>query len=106
MLWKLVLGFLAAAGALVLCWLLRGVLLTPVRGGKNQELTMRLRVTGPAPELEYTVDGLLWLLSDGVLTGRIVLEDGGMDEETKEIARRLARDNGKVALWTKEMDWN
>lgn len=98
--------FLIAAGAALLCWKLRGVLLTPVPRGRHLDLTLHLRVTGPAPELEATVDGLLWLLADGVLPGRIVLEDNGMDEDTRQIARRLARDNGKVTVWTRETDWS
>lgn len=106
LLWKVLLAFWIAAAVLILCWYLRGVMLTPVRRGRNQDITMHIKVSGPAPELEETVDGLLWLLSDGVLPGRIILEDQGMDEETREIARRLAECNRKVALWTKELDWN
>ncbi len=98
--------FLISAGAVLLIWLLRGVLLTPVPRGRHQDVTIHLRVTGPSPELEATVDGLLWLLADGVLPGRIVLEDNGMDEDTRQIAQRLARDNGKVTVWTRDMDWN
>ena len=53
-------------------------------------------------ELEATVDGLLWLINDGVLFGKIVLLDDGMDEETREIARRLSLGQGNVTLWTKQ----
>ena len=93
---------LIAAAVLFLCWKLRGVMLTPVCRGKGQSLELILRVSGASPELEATVDGLLWLINDGVLFGRIVLLDDGMDEETREIARRLSLGQGNVTLWTKQ----
>lgn len=99
---KWILAFLIAAAVLFLCWKLRGVMLTPVCRGKEQSLELRLRVTGASPELEATVDGLLWLLADGVLFGSIVLLDDGMDEETRDIARRLSRARRNVTLWTKQ----
>ena len=95
---KWILAFLIAAAVLFLCWKLRGVMLTPVCRGKGQSLELILRVSGASPELEATVDGLLWLINDGVLFGRIVL----MDEETREIARRLSLGQGNVTLWTKQ----
>ena len=88
---KWILAFLIAAAVLFLCWKLRGVMLTPVCRGKGQSLELILRV-----------DGLLWLINDGVLFGRIVLLDDGMDEETREIARRLSLGQGNVTLWTKQ----
>lgn len=99
---KWILAFLIAAAVLFLCWKLRGVMLTPVCRGKGQSLELILRVSGASPELEATVDGLLWLINDGVLFGRIVLLDDGMDEETREIARRLSLGQGNVTLWTKQ----
>ena len=74
---KWILAFLIAASVLFLCWKLRGVMLTPVCRGKGQSLELILRVSGASPELEATVDGLLWLINDGVLFGRIVLLDDG-----------------------------
>ena len=99
---KWILAFLIAAAVLFLCWKLRGVMLTPVCRGKGQSLELILRVSGASPELEATVDGLLWLINDGVLFGRIVLLDDGMDEETREIARHLSLGQGNVTLWTKQ----
>ena len=87
---KWILAFLIAAAVLFLCWKLRGVMLTPVCRGKGQSLELILRVSGASPELEATVDGLLWLINDGV------------DEETREIARRLSLGQGNVTLWTKQ----
>ena len=91
-----------AAGLVWLLWKIRGALLTPVARGKHLRLDLVLWVTGPAPELEAAVRGLVWLLRDGVLYGSVRLVDRGMDRETREIARRLASETGNVSLWTKE----
>ena len=100
--WLLAAGI--AAAILWLCWKVRGVMLTPVCRGQNQTLRLVLHVSGASPELEETVDGLLWLIGDGVLPGTVELLDDGMDEETREIARRMARGQRNVTLWTKESD--
>jgi hypothetical protein len=78
-----------SAAIILLLWLLRGVMLTPVKKGKNQKLTVTLRVTGPSPELESTVDGLLWLIRNGTLPAEIIIEDAGMDSETRQAAELL-----------------
>ncbi len=91
-----------ALGGLLLLWKIRGALLTPVARGKNLRLRLVLHVTGPAPALEASVRGLAWLLEDGVLYGSVKIVDRGMDEETLEIARRLASGTRNVTLWTKE----
>ena len=98
----MILSAAAAAGLFWLLWKIRGALLTPVPIGKNLGLLLVLRITGPAPELEAAVKGLLWLLEDGVLHGAVRIVDRGMDEETLEIARRLASGTRTVTLWTKE----
>ena len=72
-------------------WLLRGAMLTPVRLGKNQHLSLVLTVSGPSPELENTVDALLWLIQNGTLRGQIVLRDAGMDADTRQAAELLDR---------------
>lgn len=88
---------LAIAAALaVLIWLLRGVMLTPVRTGENQSITLVLRVTGNAKELEHTVDGLAWLIQNGTIPAELILLDDGMDEETRNAAELLAADLGIV----------
>jgi hypothetical protein len=106
MILKLLAAFLVAGAVVYLLWLLRGVLLTPVQLGKNESLQLVLRVTGPEPALENSVNTLLWLVEDGVLPGELIIEDGGMDEETKRVATLLARDNKRVTLWTKKASSN
>ena len=80
-----------AAGLVLLCWLLRGVLLTPVKPGRTVQIRILLTVSGAAPSLEQTVDALSWLRANGTLPGEIVLTDAGMDRDTAEIAAALER---------------
>ena len=112
MFWEIFLSVLIAGAVMFVLWGLRGVMLTPVRVGRNSRLTMVLTVTGDEPQLESGVDALLWLRANGTLPGRIVLVDGGMNEETRAAAELLARGHGDVTflrggeaeLWTKEAE--
>ncbi len=86
---KILVALGISAVLVLLMWLLRGTMLTPVRLGKNEQLSLVLTVSGPAPGLEHTVDALLWLVQNGTLRGQIVVRDGGMDQETRQIAQLL-----------------
>lgn len=101
---KLLTAALAAAAFLFLLWLLRGYMLMPIRPGRAVELTLRLRVTGEDKTLEETVDALLWLRENGTLPARLIIEDAGMDEETRLVAELLARSRGGVTLTKEESD--
>ena len=91
MLFKMLLAFAAAAAVILLLWYARGAALTPVRPGKNESLAVVLTVTGAAPGLEHTVDGLLWLRQNGTLRARLLVRDAGMDEDTRRAAELLER---------------
>lgn len=97
MLLKILFAVAAAAVLILVLWLLRGVMLTPVRTGKNQQLSVVLTVSGSSPELENTVDGLMWLRQNGTLHAQLVVHDAGMDRETREMAEILER-KGAIRL--------
>lgn len=97
MLLKILFAVAAAAVLILVLWLLRGVMLTPVRTGKNQQLSVVLTVSGSSPELENTVDGLMWLRQNGTLHAQLVVRDAGMDRETREMAEILER-KGAIRL--------
>lgn len=91
------------AGAVILfIWILRGMLLMPLKLGKNTRLMVLLQVKGVEPCLEQTVKGLDWLRSNGTLPGDIVIVDDGMDEETVDISQRLTNDLNGVRCWKKK----
>jgi len=102
MVFRIAFSLLIAAGLVYLIWLLRGVMLTPIRTGANGTLELVVRVAGPAPELEQTVNGLLWLTESGTLDGRVLIIDEGMDDSTALVAARLARHSRRVELRRRE----
>lgn len=75
----------------LIVWQLRGLLLTPVKLGKNTALSLVLTVFGAAPELEQTVDAICWLRANGTLRGELILRDAGMDAETARCAEILEK---------------
>lgn len=91
MLLKILAAFGAAALLFLLLWVVRGSMLTPVRIGRNARLEMRLTVSGTCPELEESVDALLWLRENGTIRADIVVSDRGMDENTRLAAAILER---------------
>ena len=91
MLYNLIGTFVIAGGVILFIWFLRGLMLTPLKKGEHTQLTVLVRVTGREPALEQTVKGLGWLRSNGTLPGTVVLVDNGMDEETAQVAEKLAR---------------
>lgn len=91
MLLRIIFAFAAAAVLMLLLWLLRGVMLTPVRAGANIHLSVVMTVTGAAPELENTVDALLWLSQNGTLRAQLLVRDAGMDPDTRRTVELLER---------------
>lgn len=101
MLIKILAAFGAAAAVMLVLWALRGIMLTPVRIGKNAELELLIRVSGPCPELEDMLDALMWLRQNGTLSAAVRVIDRGMDCETEAMARLMER-RGIITLETGE----
>lgn len=93
-------NFLTATAAALVCamllWLLRQLMLTPVKAGKNTEQRIWLSVRGDEPALEQHVAGLLWLNDSGVLRCRIIIQGYGLSEATRLVAQALERDHNCV----------
>ena len=96
---RILFAFAAAAALMMLMWLVRGVMLTPVRMGENERLSVVITVTGAAPELENTVNALLWLSRNGTLRAQVLVRDAGMEQNTRQAAELLER-RGDVKLIT------
>ena len=104
MLYNLIGTFVIAGVVILFIWFLRGLMLTPLKKGEHTQLTVLVRVTGREPALEQTVKGLGWLRSNGTLPGTVVLVDNGMDEETVQVAEKLARSVAGVCYRREEVD--
>ncbi|HBD86882.1 MAG TPA: hypothetical protein DC001_05590 [Clostridiales bacterium] len=102
MLGRIFISALIAAVIILMLWGLRGLMLAPLKRGRHTLLTLTLRVTGPEPRLEETLDGVLWLRENGNLPADIIIEDAGMDEETRQVARLAARNRDCISLRLKE----
>lgn len=105
MFWKILLCAVAAGLVVVFVWSLRGALLLPVRWGRHTRPELRLRVDGPEPGLEETLCALAWLRENGTLRCTVVVEDRGMDEDTRDMARIAARRWDFVSLEWDGEEW-
>lgn len=54
-------GFAAAAVLWLIIWSVKGLLLTPVRLGRNTDADIVLHIRGAEPTIEYTLRSLMWL---------------------------------------------
>lgn len=94
--------FLAALSAALVCamllWLLRRMMLTPVKTGKNTVQYIFLSVKGCEAALENNVGGLLWLNDNGILRCRIIISGSELDDETRAVARVLERDHSCITF--------
>ena len=86
---------LVAFGLTCLIWMTVGRLLLP------GACPVRAVITGEESGngLEQTVKGLLWLRRTGLWRGVVVIEDGGLDRQGREVALALARQDGVELTW-------
>lgn len=95
---EIIIAVLVAIGVFAFIWLMSGAMSTPVKCGKGTKLWTVLRVSGKSPELEQTIDGILWLDRKGTLKTDIIIVDAGMEYETNKISELLAKDNSKITI--------
>jgi hypothetical protein len=88
------------ATVVILVWMAKGAMLTPVPLGKGQSMRIIIHAgAGAAGSLEQTVEALKWLRSNGTLPiNTVIIEDGGMDPDSIGLARRLAERDSFVEL--------
>ena len=96
MLIDLMLSLIICLALMLLVCFVRRLVFRPVRPGKHILITVRLCVSGEAPELEQTAKSLLWLRDSGTLPARIELEDCGIGPETQYIAAALAKEHDLI----------
>ena len=97
MLYKIFIAFLVSGVLVFTMWAIRGVLLTPISVGENERIRIVLTVCGESPCLQSTVESLLWFRENGTLACEIVIEDNGMDSDTRRVAEIMHR-NGIITL--------
>ena len=90
---------LLISGALVtLIHVVRTVMRMPVPKTDGARLFTVIAVRGDAPQLEQTVDALIWLKTNGTLSGDVIIADCGLAPDARKVAELLARDSGCVSV--------
>ena len=79
-------SFLIAAGVLLCLWCLFGWFLLPFG---EKDLQLLLRVSGDAKHLERQVRALSWLKGSGLLKGRLVILDCGLNQDGQNLVYGL-----------------
>lgn len=94
-----VIAFFAAVGVAAAVWALaEGIFLS--RCEKLEKFVALVPVAKSAPALERTVAGLQWTTVCGQRFDKILIADCGLDDEAKQLARLLAKNNANVTLCT------
>lgn len=105
----------AALICTILVWVLRQMMLTPVRCGRNTSQTLLLRINGSEPKLEENLCALIWLSDNGIIRYKLVIHGCDLDEETRFVAKCYANEykgilffeDGEIGQWIRNLNcWN
>lgn len=107
MLIELLICLLFTGLVVLLIWMSRSAMLTPVPRKRCLKMDLVVHAgKGSQEYLEQTVDGLMWLISNGTLPAeKIIISDIGMDAEDCAIAERLARRSNCIHYELTEEAW-
>lgn len=97
MLLNILVTMVIVAALVGLLWLIQSFMFASVPVSKNTRIQVNVKVKGPAPELEQTMDALMWLRQNGVLKAELCLYDEGMDIQTRRTAEIISR-HGMIEL--------
>jgi hypothetical protein len=95
---EIIIGALAAWGLIMLLWTLVGTVLLPLSRRKDLRLTVVIRGSEEAPELERYVRGLLWLRDLGLVWWDILILRDRLSGDALETARRFSEKAQSVEL--------
>lgn len=75
-----------------LYWILRGLVLSPVKGGEHSKLCVNIEVNGEEPKLEHILKGLIWLRDNGTLKADVSVNATEPDANTRLVALAFSQD--------------
>lgn len=103
---KLISAILAALSAALLCtiiiWVIREMLLCPVKAGKSTVQQLVIRIYGEEPALEQHLKGLVWLNEARIFRCEIVLCGTGLDGQTRSVARIFEQEYDFISFYEDE----
>lgn len=70
----------------VIIWIIRDLMMSPVKCGKNTRQYIVLQVNGFEPALETNLRSLLWLNENKTLRCNIIVHGIGLDDDTRAVA--------------------
>lgn len=107
MLFTVIVTILLAGAVIILAWVARGAMLTPVPVRETLSLKIEILAKSGASEvLEQTVISLLWLIENGTLPAKVItIVDDGMDEKSRDMADILSRENQMIEFISSEEKW-
>ena len=79
-------------------WLLYGRFLRPIQGGNGEKLYTIVYACGKTPNLDITVKSLIWLHNIRQIESKILIVDGGMDDESLNMAGLILRDFSEIQI--------
>ena len=94
-------AMLAAVGLATILWMIVSLFLRK-KGRMFSRVTAVVRGEGDGTDLEYTVRTLSQLRYERGTFGTILILDGGLSEEGRELAELLAREEDFVVLCSRE----
>lgn len=89
---------LAAAIVALLLFKFYTFMLTPVKLRCGTDMWTVLRIEGDCPDIEQTVDGLLWLSNNGILKSSILIVDCGVNSETLAMVRAVVKKHSEITF--------
>jgi len=108
---------LAALSAAMICtvilWIVRELMMSPVRCGKNTRQCIVLEVSHREPALENQLRSLLWLNENKILRCAIIIHGIDLDDETRDLAKKMEADydcihlfeNGDMPQWIRNLNY-
>lgn len=95
---EVITAFVLSLSFLLLLWTIKGLLLRPIKVGKNSKVSVIIAAGENSENLESEIRGLRWLRDDGILRADVLIVDTGMDDETAQIALSLSRSNPAIMI--------
>lgn len=95
---EIAITILAAIAVAVALYKFYVFMLTPVKCGKGTDICVVVRVNGNCPDIEQTIEGMLWLNKSGMLKSRIIIADCGIEQSCREMALMLVKRHDEISI--------
>lgn len=95
MVWQTIFCVLAACGLVLVIWVLFGGLLLPLRPRRGR-IALLWQAAGDERALRRSYRALVWLRESGLGPRELILWDGGLTPEARQVAEALAQTDPRI----------